>query len=895
MTASISHIVLKLLAGILFLSGGSAYAQCRPSATFASQVSRLLPSESIADWENLKRDWKHCGIARDSSYGRLLNTLGNLYWLAGNKKKALEQLQEAVRLPALPPDLSTQSMYRYGAYLIGNNRWEEAESTLLQVITHSERYQFHERVAAACAQYAYLANAKGDFHQAVEYADKGIDYARLAHSSSRELYNLNQKVEGLIGLNQLPEAAKLMESVIDPKHGPLNPDHSLLAIDIYLQLHQLPRAQELLKQALRTFTDSVSQGKLYNEQGILFKHLGQPVQAQKAYLRALTYFQEPDVRAIVYSNLGEITSARPTVALAYFQRGIHQLVRSCTPHRLSANPHTSQLQSVSRKEYLLLLLKQKVQALRMRYQQTHDPQYLTLAQQTITATDQMIDRMRWSHQGMKSKLYWRNTTRSFYEDAIQVCYWQKNSSRAFYFFEKSRAVLLADRLNEWNASRQLPAHLAEQERTYRQTIEQLQELSPLGSLAEQRATRTRLDSVTQAQQAFIRSLEKTHPTYYQYKYENQVPSLQTVQKSLLAKDQALVSYFIGERALYALGVTPTKTVCKRLPLTGLQGIAQQFLKYCSTAQLTVKEVQQFNRLGYELYQRLLAPLGLTSARFIISSDGVVLPFDAFRFSPDRPSDYLIHTHAFSYTYSAGFLLRKRPPMGWSKNFLGLAPEAFAPALHQQPLPGSVQTLTRIEKQVFFPKTLVHQAATKRAFLEQAADYRILHLFTHADADSTATHEPVLYFADSALKLSELENAPPFRTRLLVLSACKTGVGVDQKGEGVFSLSRGFAALGIPSTITTLWSVENKATYTLIEDFYHFLSQGLPQDLALQKAQLQWLQTQDQQLPYYWSGLIQMGETTPLYDDAALPTTAGIVGGLVLISLGLWWQRRKRHL
>ena len=87
--------------------------------------------------------------------------------------------------------------------------------------------------------------------------------------------------------------------------------------------------------------------------------------------------------------------------------------------------------------------------------------------------------------------------------------------------------------------------------------------------------------------------------------------------------------------------------------------------------------------------------------------------------------------------------------------------------------------------------------------------------------------------------------------MIVLSACNTGVGKNAKGEGIFSLARAFMSAGIPSTVTTLWQVDNKATYQLTEAFYKYLNQGLPKNIALQKAKLEFLDMQDKsfELPY----------------------------------------------
>ena len=124
-------------------------------------------------------------------------------------------------------------------------------------------------------------------------------------------------------------------------------------------------------------------------------------------------------------------------------------------------------------------------------------------------------------------------------------------------------------------------------------------------------------------------------------------------------------------------------------------------------------------------------------------------------------------------------------------------------------------------------------------MHQFSQYRIIQLYTHA-SDSSINNEPVIYFADSALYLSDLISEHKSHTQLIVLSACETGIGKIYQGEGVFSFNRGFAALGIPAAITNLWSVDNTSTYLLTELFYKWLAKGLPTDVELQKAKLDFL-------------------------------------------------------
>jgi CHAT domain-containing protein len=144
-------------------------------------------------------------------------------------------------------------------------------------------------------------------------------------------------------------------------------------------------------------------------------------------------------------------------------------------------------------------------------------------------------------------------------------------------------------------------------------------------------------------------------------------------------------------------------------------------------------------------------------------------------------------------------------------------------------------------------------------------YRIIQLYTHA-SDSSSIGEPVIYFADSAVYLSELIPEKKTSTQLIVLSACETGNGKLYKGEGIFSFNRGFAAMGIPSSLVNLWSVENESTFSITELFYSYVSQGISLDSALQKAKSDFIRSSPlkKKLPFYWAAPVIIGKTDAVY-------------------------------
>jgi len=103
------------------------------------------------------------------------------------------------------------------------------------------------------------------------------------------------------------------------------------------------------------------------------------------------------------------------------------------------------------------------------------------------------------------------------------------------------------------------------------------------------------------------------------------------------------------------------------------------------------------------------------------------------------------------------------------------------------------------------------------------------------------------------------------TDLAVLSACDTGVGELQKGEGIMSLSRAFTYAGCPSLVMSLWSIPEKSSSELLRTFFEKLKKNVPKNIALQKAKLDYLETANHNVshPNNWAGLVLTGNTEAL--------------------------------
>src|SRR5262249_9264032 len=137
--------------------------------------------------------------------------------------------------------------------------------------------------------------------------------------------------------------------------------------------------------------------------------------------------------------------------------------------------------------------------------------------------------------------------------------------------------------------------------------------------------------------------------------------------------------------------------------------------------------------------------------------------------------YFIIDHAVSYTYSVRYLLNDfgSTTLTQTGNFLGVAPVNYSHGFHLSQLSGSDLSLRSIRSILNHGYILLEQNATRTNFLQQFKFYTINQLYTHS-ADSSERNEPVIYFNDSALYLSELIPEGKPVTELIVLSACETG-------------------------------------------------------------------------------------------------------------------------
>lgn len=846
-----------------------------------------------------------CNV-QDSTYALILEKLAETYAEKNNYDKAIVLINQAIVLnkssrKEVRPWYLGGNYFCLGKYYNQQGENQKSTNAFDQSIEIANRFPDKATyLSKSYSQKARILTKIGDYEKAIIQANIGINYAILRNDKMGLGMCYSEKAKTLNSTGNSASADSLAYKAIDVLQGTNQESYSNLGYCYYLLAQNFKSKQDYLKavdlymKAQKYFLLSEVDDMYYKtfiSLGMANYYLKNYDQALDNFNKSLKIKSDPYIKVNIYDDIASTYGLKKDYlrAFFYFQKALSAGPIGFKESSEFDNPTTNSLKKADFKPFYLTTLKDKAETWLEYAQITKSPIHLQVALNTYTTADKLIDIMRFEHTGTKSKLFWRNKTHTLYEKAIQTCYLLKNYDKAFYFFEKSKAVLLNDKLNELSANQQLSPQDLVQEKGFQQ---QLSELNKKVTAEKNNLNlQHKLAEIQAQQEQFIKGLETKNSAYFRYKYDTTLYHLDDVKKYLIeAQKQSkltstLIEYFVGDSAIYALSVTPEKTDLLKISLREYGKNAKKFLNYCSDNQLINKNYRDYLKVNNQLYQQLFKDLNPPEGRLIIAQDGYFLPFEALSKSAEK-AEYLLQNYAISYTYSVQFLLKNLGKKSFLINnkFMGMSPVDFSKNLNQTSLAGSDISLKNVCNNFYLSKTFYKKEATKKAFFDYARKYQIVHLYTHAQADSS-DQEPMIYFTDSVLKLSEISDLQRFKTQLLVLSACKTAVGRNAKGEGILSLSRGFATQGIPATLTTLWSVENQATYTLNELFYRYIAQGETKDVALQKAKIEFLKSQsgEKQLPTFWAAAVLVGDAEAISSGFQWWWVLGVIGvALVLI-------------
>ncbi|WP_143473518.1 CHAT domain-containing protein [Flavilitoribacter nigricans] len=863
---------------------------------------------------------------------RYHHELGVVYFVLDDLFQAIEQTEKALEI-RLDHEAEAGEEVLYSAYNLGSfyhnlGNFDEAFAYFQLIVDRAP----NSRLGYTLFRLGSLYRDLGEFklsEQAFAAALKEAPYP----DDQAERTTLLAEWADLYLKQETPEATRSAIDLLEKAYA--NYDElaasdgyyaSLAALSLnrlglaYTNARDLRRARSYFQQALdyneQCCQDEDLAASIHTNMGIAYRHLGQPSAALEWHRKALdirlesvtpgktdiTLARTFDNLASTYLDLG-----RPREGLDHIQRALSWGLPQFKPSGAEDNPSLTLLREYPNKNSLLIHLQDKARLWTALAEKEQNADHLQQALATYRTCDQLIDLMRESHLEKNTKLYWREQAQKMYQSAVKVALMSERADAAFYFFEKSRAVLLLDGLRELNASSRLPAATRKQLARLAAKIQYLEKAAYEEAASGEPAPNDQLSLLREQYRHLLDSVEAGYPDYYRQKYRPGILGLQDLQDQL-APGEIWVEYFLAND--FSLGFVVEKTGVNMVELAAPESLEPHI-------NALLRNLKQYDapfdpEPALALYRYLIEPLQLRAgSRLTIVPDArlSLIPFEVLL--TDRPEgadygqwDFLLRQHEVHYAFSASshyFQTGNRPEA--NGKVLAFAPMAqLAPELgvdESLELPRTRFTTEYISK--ILPTDLfLGRDARRERLLEMAPRASVLHLATHAYLDHEQPEFSYFLVADPdperrRFYVNELYQQQ-YSADLAVLSACETGAGKLFRGEGVASIGRAFAQNGCPNLAMSLWPVDEGATSRLLESFYEKLKAGSPKGAALHRAKLDYLeQFGDPQLkhPFRWSGFVYYGQDTPLELKAGGRSTWPYLLAIGLVVLGLISLRSRK--
>jgi CHAT domain-containing protein/Tfp pilus assembly protein PilF len=197
---------------------------------------------------------------------------------------------------------------------------------------------------------------------------------------------------------------------------------------------------------------------------------------------------------------------------------------------------------------------------------------------------------------------------------------------------------------------------------------------------------------------------------------------------------------------------------------------------------------------------------------------------------------------------------------------------FAGAFGSEPrsgfsgLPATIPEVNHISTSFSHTTQLIGQDFTAASTKAKVAGQAIVHLATHAEFNSDSPFNSFVLFGDgSKVTLAEINEWQLKDTDLVILSACRTGVGSLGNGTEILGFGYQVQRAGAKAAIASLWTVSDGGTQKLMEAFYGSLKKGnVSLSTSLQEAQLNMIRKPVKQgeinfnHPYFWSAFVLIG-------------------------------------
>jgi len=788
-------------------------------------------------------------------------------------------------------------------------------------------------VAKAHYNLATTERVRMNFQQAMEYGQVAL---RMGGEINDQLFKIkthNMMANILYSQKEYDSAIQYYKKAIEMRAAlKIEPDPILalyyenLGIT-YNEAFQFEKGTKILDEALEQHfqlenPDSTVVARIYWELGNASFEQDDPKGASGYYSKSKKwqtkdYYKRQSGLSVGFWRMGEMYSNKdePDSALFFLKKAIDSTEVTFTSNdRLSApildlNSLNDMMANFNIIQVLDLM---GVNLLRL-YLENHDTKFLLSALDIYGLADQLMIKIRFTLDEEDPTLHLAEHFKEFYGNALQVILALHNQTddpellnTAYRYIERNKQTLLL--------KNKIISNRIGYDRDYQSKIKSLQlKIDDLrhqvirAKSSDHQNFKTLDRVISQLLGLHVDRKELVKSQLLADTSDFKIESLEVVQESL-GKNTLLMNYLWGDSEIYVMAIASNQVLFKRLG-NNLDHEIKSYLQLLNKIQFQgfESEFSEFTSSSYAIYTGLLAPF-LENEEFedlqeiIIVPDGPLstVPMAALitktlndDFTNYKDLPYLIKEFAISYAFSGSILSSERSNTIDDRSLLGFS---------SQTLPGTIKELDKITSIWDADQKVLHgEFATEKNFKENASQYDIIHLASHAMAGNSRYEAHFIFNADSSSMeddtLYTYEVYPlNLKARLTILSACETGSGVHYEGEGVFSLARGFAYSGCPTIVMSLWKVGDKQTQQLMAHFYQELMKGNSVAMAKRKAQLSYLENGDEisSHPAHWASFVVLGNGSQSFSLNQNPWRITLMIAMIVGVLILFFNIQKKY-
>ncbi len=859
-------------------------------------------------------------IKNTQAEGMILGSLGNIYSSIGENKKALEYMNKALEIAEKSPDKRDEiwQLGAIGLFYLDTGRFnesltyykkalklaEESGDELTQARILSEMFSLYMKIGEIYEGTQCMTEAmklckddskirvtiltslgilfirSGKYREALDSFRKALKIAREINSLKDEIISLNNIAEVYKVVGKYDQALKYQQQTIELVK---KTDNLYMQIALLNSMGEIYKIQKKFDEAMKLYEESLALsektgGKRTHYATLklmadLYYARGEKEKALDLYNKVREFYKEindkeNESNILIYLTNHFCSEKKYDKALKYAE----ELKKIAEKYQSSYYLYVSNRVL----SFLSLAAKDEDKAL----------EYLKAA---IAVSENIFEKIRIDKLKIEQfgSSFW---FRDQYDLIINLLVSQGKTNEALEYAEKARARTFLDSLQD---RRILPKNeaqkkLAQKEMLISDQIRELRKkLSQMSGLDEESVTlRQKIKDLIEERNELLLKISMENPEYASLRTVR-VSTLEEMQKVLLP-GEAVIEYFTGINETFVWCIRKDKVTFYKIPINAVQmdsRIAE--LKEILPEASKEENVGKIEEKLKSFYSLIFKPLekdleGINSL--------VIIPFGALHKFPfailqKENGKYLLEDYAIltEPSASAFVLFRNRKTdrphnavqfalgnIGSKKAGIdgnesrGSMSEDELSAIYRggfSPLPGTKEEVKDI-KQILDEKGIKNSSFIEKDFtydrvIKTSPTAGYLHFATHGFiSDSFFGQYSGLITGDEPIFVLDIFSWN-LNARMIVLSACQTGLGYQSAGDDMVSLSRAFMQAGTDNLTATLWVVEDQTTRKLMVDFYDNILKGATPQESLRQAQLDVMKTNRN--PFYWGPFVLYGK------------------------------------